>query len=242
MKNIIRIILLAIFSFSFQGLSVASFVNVRNPSFETPTLAEGETSINANAWGLHPSSIYASTYISNLMEGTSLISPTATDGDNIAVIKSRGNIFQKLDATLEANTIYTLTLDVGKYNGYEIPWCDHPGAGTYFNGFSGIYFGYDQVYNWSFGVLGAKKLNIIPFADGEFTEVEIVFKTGDTHDGIGKNLWISLYANGADFNTYVAFDNVRMDAVSVPLPETFLLLGSGILFFCGIKRRHCNLA
>jgi hypothetical protein len=124
--------------------------------------------------------------------------------------------------TLQANTRYTLSLDVG--NAFERP---------------------NEVFGYSIGLIGgdfgpgstilasltgATDMfgNVIGM--GQFGRVQLVFDTGDTGDWIGKSFGISLMGTGKG----AAFDNLVLDATAlqvagVPEPATWamMILGFG---------------
>src|SRR5690606_3618032 len=143
----------------------AALVTVFNPSFEqdlqadgvhTPGLLSGWTiENNAGVW--------------NPM--TTHYPGEAPDGENVAYANT-GTIKQVLSATLQANMLYTLNVQVGNrldsgFPGYSV----------------GLYAG---------GMLLAEDANSLSPADGTFELSTVTFATGASHLQIGQPLEIRL--------------------------------------------------
>lgn len=133
------------------------------------------------------------------------------EGENVAFLfsGSAGNsLLQTLDAVLEANTTYTLTIAIGLrdagsgvFGDFEI---DLLAAGVKLgDGVSGTIATLNTLAGGS--------------ASGKFTDVTYQFTTGTT---VGK--WANLAVRVAKVNggggTYLDFDNVRLTAQAAPVP------------------------
>ena len=135
---------------------------------------------------------------------------------------------QTLVDSLQANTTYTLEVDIGNIR-----------SGTSLNndvfnldGFPGY-----RVDFLAGGVVLESDDNTLAgaIAEGAFQTSALSFTTGDTPAQLGQALGIRLVnlntvdptAPGADLE--VDFDNVRLDATAVPAPATATLLALGLL-------------
>lgn len=139
---------------------------------------------------------------------------------------------QQLTATVQPNTEYTLQVDIGNIAS---------GPGFDLNGFPGyridliaIDVGAStvSVLKSDLDTLGIGP-NLVP--EGEFRTTSFSYTTGTTDAELGQTLGIRLVNlniqdpdfPGADLE--VDFDNVRLDAVSVPLPPALPLVGLALL-------------
>ena len=136
------------------------------------------------------------------------------------------NIYQVLVATLAANTTYTLKVDVGDRNNLTAQ------AGSINLGYVSAAPTGDNDYGLN--LLSATVVNdTVPFNDpalnpGNTTDGwetwESTFTTGAAPTGLGQALRIEL-VTAAGVQTL--WDNVHLDAVTVPEPSTTALLGLG---------------
>lgn len=144
--------------------------------------------------------------------------------------------FQTLAATLQANTLYTLSVEIGNI-----------GSGNVFNfaGFPGY-----RVDLLAGGTIIAQDNNslggLIP--EAEFETSTVTFQTGETHAQLNQALGIRLVnlniidttnATTESAELEVDFDDVRLSAVSaVPEPSGLVLLVTAILSTCFYSRKR----
>jgi hypothetical protein len=130
------------------------------------------------------------------------------EGDNVAALGNTiggGVISQILSATLQANTNYTLMVDVGQRLDYAL-----------------VSYTVELIAN---GVTLSSDSSLHP-APGTFLTDTIIYNSGLNPAQLGQNLAIRL---SAVVNGQAVFDNVRLDATAVPIPAAVWLLGSGLL-------------
>lgn len=130
-----------------------------------------------------------------------------------------GQVIQ--DLVIQANTRYTLTLDVGRYFGQMATQYD---------------FGFIAGWGTTDAFIAARLLKPLD-QGGEFQQASLVFETGATGPAIGKSLMIALGSTGG-----VAYDNVTLDATplstAVPEPATWAMMITGFGLAGGLMRRR----
>ena len=193
-----------------QGQVKAALLTVANNSFEAPVVTAQSGSVVATgivggwtfaggAQGFFNPSL-GETFSPGFGYGPS---PVLPNGNQVAW-SNGGTISQKLSATLQTNTVYTLGVHVGRrqtvpFAGYNI-----------------------QLYAGS--NLLASNSSVIPAA-GTFAPVTVSYTSGISVTP-GQALEIRLTSNGVQTN----FDNITLDAASIPEPSAILgLLGFGLL-------------
>ena len=200
-----------------QGQVKAALLTVANNSFETPVITAPSgfnivSSGTSNNWTFTGGTQqgFANPTIGH-NAGSSWYGPSPSpgiipDGNQIAW-SNGGTISQTLSATLQANTVYTLGAFVGNrlslnFPGYNI----------------GLYAG---------GNLLASNSGVTP-ADGTFAPVTVSYTSGISVTP-GQALEIRL-TSLTGFNAQTNFDNITLDAASIPEPSAILgLLGFGLL-------------
>ena len=115
--------------------------------------------------------------------------------------------------TLAANTVYTLTIDVGDRTDQVF------GGGEIRLGYGGTGVAGDLGTN----LLSATSVVNPTPSDGGWVIWTSTFETGATPAGLGQALRIEFVSGG----TQTVIDNVRLDASAVPEPTTTALLGLG---------------
>jgi hypothetical protein len=131
------------------------------------------------------------------------------------------NIYQVLVATLAANTTYTLKVDVGDRNNLTAQ------AGSINLGYVSATPTGDNDYGLN--LLSATVVNdTVPVngagANDGWETWESTFTTGAAPTGLGQALRIELVTSAG---VQTLWDNVRLDAETVPEPSTTALLGLG---------------
>ena len=193
-----------------QGQVKAALLTVANNSFETPVVTSPSVSISST--GLVGGWTFAGgaqgffnpslgeTFSPGFGYGPS---PVLPDGNQVAW-SNGGTISQILSATLQTNTVYTLRVHVGRRQKVA---------------FAG--------YNIELLAGGnpiASNSSVIPAA-GDFAPVTVSYTSGISV-APGQALGIRLTSNGVQTN----FDNITLDAASIPEPSAILgLLGFGLL-------------
>jgi hypothetical protein len=198
-----------------QGQVKAALITVANNSFEAPiiTVPQGFITVSSgtsNNW----------TFTGGTQQG--FANPVAAhnaggswygsspgiipDGNQVAW-SNGGTISQTLSGTLQTNTVYTLSAFVGNRLSVNFP------------GYSiGLYAG---------GNLLASNSGVTP-ADGTFAPVTVSYTSGISVTP-GQALEIRL-TSLSGFQGQTNFDNITLDAASIPEPSAILgLLGFGLL-------------
>ena len=193
-----------------QGQVKAALLTVANNSFETPVVTSPQGSLSAT--GLVGDWMFAGgaqgffnpslgeTFSPGFGYGAS---PTLPNGNQVAY-SNGGTISQTLTATLQANTKYTLGVYVGRRQNVA-------------------FAGYNIELLAGTTVLASN--NSITPAAGTFGYVTVDYTSGVSVTP-GQALGIRLTSNGVQTN----FDNITLDAASIPEPSAILgLLGFGLL-------------
>ena len=184
---------------SFESTDITANLS-SNPS---STTMPGWTTIAGNEW-------LADRGVGGAL-GTNTDPTPDADGEQFLMTKG-GGAYQVTSEAMAANTVYTLTVDIGDRNNQGFPTVDmRIGTGSTF---------------------GANLL-----------AATVVSNTTPTNAGTttdGWETWVYTFTNGAGvptenlrvelFNTgsgQALFDNVRLDATSVPEPTTTALIGLG---------------
>ena len=193
-----------------QGQVKAALLTVANNSFEAPVVTAQSGSVVATGivggWTFAGGSqgffnpSLGETFSPGFGYGPS---PVLPNGNQVAY-SNGGTISQTLSATLQTNTVYTLGVHVGRRQ--TVPFA-----------------GYNiQLYAGS--NLLASNSSVIPAA-GTFAPVTVSYTSGISVTP-GQALEIRLTSNGVQTN----FDNITLDAASIPEPSAILgLLGFGLL-------------
>jgi len=162
----------------------------------------------------------------------------APDGVNVGLVFllnttniAEAGLEQTLSDTLQLNTTYTLTVEVGNFAD------DEPTDSLDFDGFPGYRIDLMTVNN---PVPLASDNNTLTPDEGIFETSIVSFTTGSSHTDAGQELVIRLVnLNGAGIE--VNFDDVRLDASPVPEPSTTaLLFGAAGLICAGLRRKRSS--
>jgi hypothetical protein len=188
----------------------AALLTVANNSFETPIVTSLSGSISATGlfgdWTFAggPQGFFNPSLGETFSPGFGYgPSPTLPDGRQVAY-SNGGTISQTLTATLQTNTKYTLGVYVGRRQNVA-------------------FAGYNIELLAGNTVLASN--NSVTPAAGSFEYVTVDYTSGISVTP-GQALQIRLTSNGVQTN----FDNITLDAASIPEPSAILgLLGFGLL-------------
>ncbi|GCA84255.1 PEP-CTERM sorting domain-containing protein [Microcystis aeruginosa] len=190
----------------------AASIPILNHSFESPTapMQAGNLyySMNViNNWTLVPNPSNALQGVFSPMMAPSTMSAFTDpipDGSQTAY-SNGGTISQVLNATLQANTRYTLGAYVGNRNSQPFPT-------------------YSIQLRAGGNLLASNGSVTIP--DGRFSLVTVNYNSGSSGSLIGQALEIRLVSSGVQAN----FDLITLNATPIPEPSAILgLLGFGLL-------------
>ncbi|MDB9404661.1 PEP-CTERM sorting domain-containing protein [Microcystis aeruginosa CS-1036] len=197
-----------------QGQVKAALLTVANNSFETPVITAPSGIISSTGsvggWtfsGAQPQGFANPVAAHNAGGSWYGSSPGIIPDGNQIAWSNGGTISQTLSGTLQTNTVYTLRAFVGNRLGVNFP------------GYNiGLYAG---------GNLLASNSGVTP-ADGTFAPVTVSYTSGISVTP-GQALEIRLTSLSGS-NAQTNFDNITLDAASIPEPSAILgLLGFGLL-------------
>ena len=201
-----------------------SAAGIVNAGFEDPVLDDGvwSYSMGNQGWGYFANDGYLGSWNPGT-KGSGSYDGIAPEGQNIGwacPIGVPGGFAQVLSETIEANTTYTLTVEVGNTAAYE--WGGYKvqilAGGTPHDTTSTNYTG--PVVG---GDLCAEDDNSMTIAEETFETSTVVYTSGPdvvADPNIGLPLQIRLLAIGLNSSYEVEFDDVRLTAVPpFPAPE-----------------------
>jgi hypothetical protein len=233
---------------TWAGVTPAAVLTVINPGFED---ISGETPNGVftfgalNGWGLYDPNnitngadnsapgIYFIGTLTPLLNGPSQFFPAgASEGIRMGIAFNffgsgdggEYGYIQTLGDTLQANTAYTLQVDVG--NIAQGPGFDLRG----FPGYRIELLAIDTLGSGDITVLDQDNNSLTSITEGEFDESAFTFTTGASHLQLNQALGIRLISlNQIDAafplsDLEVDFDNVRLNAVTVPIPPLLPLV------------------
>ncbi len=191
-------------------------IDIDNHSFESPIVASGSYDPDITGWD----DGVAGDTNAGVFKVASEIIPA--DGSQTAYIKGGISISQTLDGVpLMANHRYFLLVEVGDRDntvceGYQVE----------------LLAGGQQI------AMDDNSLSVKEFTNGaEFLTTSVIeLHVSGGHPLIGQDLGIQLTALGVNANQTL-FDNVRLFAVPIPEPQTFVLLALGLLGMAGGRWR-----
>ena len=199
-------LIFGLFIFNMFGVSQAALLTINNASFEDDLVNPGGWNYDVGSWD------------ESIVSGAGTWEPATgyfdsiPDGDQVAYINN-GFLTQSLSDVLTANTQYTLDVDIG--------WRDHYSSSP------------DFIVELLAGnnVLAFDNSTLLNKGSWETSTLSYFASSSDAY--LGQNLGIRLTKTGSNQTN---FDNVRIDAASVPEPSILALMGLGI-FGLGLSRR-----
>ena len=208
-------------------------VAIANHSFEEPNCTTSNCSA-LNPWGVPFTAVgsvvgwqisgTAGVILPSGVPSFSAVGYGATDGNQIGYANGGGSLTQELQTTLEANTLYVLSVDVG----------NRPDPGYSPFAFAAqLYAGNALLANDDGSEAGV--------APGSFETVTLQYAAFEGDPLIGQALSIKLLAYGIQTN----WDNVRLDALPIPanqvptpVPAALPLLLSSLASLGFMRRRR----
>jgi len=221
--------------------SRAAPIAVVNPSFESQVTPPDSfiTNVAPTGWQAYGAINFGGRTVGVLNPNTStLYADPVPDGNNVGVVflmdnqgnqtqfnNSEAGLRQTLSSTLQTLTQYTLIVEVGNI-------AVDANAPFLFNGFPN--YRIDLMAGGT--VLASDNDTLLP-GEGRFLTSNVSFTTGAAHALAGQSLGIRLVNLNSDVGIEVNFDNVRLNAVSVPEPGSMALIAAGLIALCA-RRQH----
>jgi len=215
----------------------AAALVVTNPSFETPNTGNGTFSGNTTTgpagwgWSVYNTGPTDSNRFFGVWDPTGTTSFVAIPhGQQVGVVflddvlSLEAGLLQTLGDTLQLMTEYTLTVGVGNF-------APNPGPFN-FTGFPGY-----RVELLAGATVLAMDTNTLAPGEGIFQTSTVTFTTGGSHANAGQALAIRLVNLSGGPGVEVNFDNVNLNAETVPEPTSLALLACGALLGLQVRRR-----
>lgn len=221
----------------------AAAITVNNHSFENPVTPPDSFIANVapTGWSVFGSIDFGARAIGVLNPNTTLLYlDPVPHGANVGVTflldpgaAVPSGLQQTLGATLQTNTTYTLTVEVGNLAFVPTP----PHNAFNFTGFPGY-----RVDLLAGGVVIASDNNTLLPGEGRFLTSTVQLSVGATHAQAGQLLGIRLVNLDGPNGIEVNFDDVRLDATPIPEPAAATLGAAGFALGLALWRRRANRA
>jgi hypothetical protein len=230
-------------------LSLADFLLINNHSFEAATVAPGNFSTTSapSGWSAYGNIDFNARTIGVLNpNSTTLYGSGPPDGNNVGVVflldnsgdqsafaNSEAGMQQTLTSTLQNNSTYTLTVQVGNISNDS----SFPHNSFQFFGFPGY-----RVDLMAGGTILASDSSLVSGSpsEGNFQLSTVSFTAGNAHALAGQSLGIRLVNLNNSTGIEVNFDNVQLQVTAVPEPSSLLLGTSAIGMLALWRRRSKN--
>lgn len=187
----------------------AALIPIVNGDFEDPAMGIGGYSAGANGWTTYTGAV--DTYNNN----------AGTAGAQVGIINAfSGCVYQPLAATIEADTVYTLSMDVFIQSPVSPGWDP---AQAY------VYLALQSQSGGDLATVGAigNHASVDGFATDTWYTITCEFDSSTDPSRVGQGLQVLTW----DANVFI--DNIQLDAV--PEPATMAILGLGGLL---IRRKR----
>lgn len=254
--NAIHLIVACVFLLGNAEKSSAEVITITNPGFEDTTgqlvfneftrgIPTGWSQYNPN--GLQGGFLSNEYWIGTLEpNGTDFFTTTAPEGNLVGILYNEideGNgeygFSQTLSDTLQANTRYELSVEVG-----NIASGTASGGATFnLDGFPGY-----RVDLLAGGVVIAQDNDSLVIPEGEFLTSTVTLDVGASHAQLGQTLGIRLvnlniippgYVDAPLTALEVDFDDVVLNTTAIPEPSTYAMLFlAGICGLLYSRRKH----
>ncbi|MCU0316733.1 MAG: PEP-CTERM sorting domain-containing protein [Fimbriimonadaceae bacterium] len=193
--------------------SASSSLLVKNHSFEAQALGFGSFFYSPT-----PVTDWTSTGPGGPDRGVWHTTAPGKDGLNIAFAYANNSVAQQLVASLEANSTYTFRVLLGRPGDNTRATVELYAGGTVAGGMV------------TGGTLLKGQTFQVPFkSDLSMDEYSFQYSSPMTGSAISQPLAIRIAGTTVPGESYVSFDNVRLDVEAVPEPATLLVAGLGSL-------------
>ncbi len=204
----------------FDVQVVAAPIPIENSSFESPYLSDGQGSFSIPGWAVFDTDAGIASHITNPTWYP--LNQLEIEGQNALIASGGEYVYQALTVTLVPDTLYTLTVDVGnvrsRIGGMEYYWAGY------------------AVELWAGDTLLSSDDYTLHPTPSHFLTSSISYQSTSSDPLLGELLEIRLMSLG-DSAKFLAFDDVELDATTVPLPGSISLLLIGLGFIQLARRK-----